>query len=372
MGRLYIIGAGLAGLSAAAHARKKGLSPILFESTPKPGGRIRQVDNHDNGTHLIVGAYQATFEYLELIGARGQIVPAQKPAYDFVEPQTGLDWSLPASHLIKKVITGTVPEVNLFNIFSTKALKRFWEPLILAIFNTSPQHVSKRMLHQLFWQIFKHGPKAMVPYFPATTLHECFISPIESELDIRYGNRLVALSEEKLVFRNQTIALSKNDRVILALPLSAYQKLKHPFQIPFAEHHSITSIYYQGDDKLPESFFGMIGTTSQWVRTHQQKICVTISNPPPKEKISAVEIWQEIAPCLKRPEFPVPAYRVITEKMATPVQNDVFMSFRRQFHMPFHHFFVAGDWIDTGLPATIESAIQSGKKAAQDVLSSLT
>jgi uncharacterized protein with NAD-binding domain and iron-sulfur cluster len=35
-------------------------------------------------------------------------------------------------------------------------------------------------------------------------------------------------------------------------------------------------------------------------------------------------------------------------------------------------FYLAGDWIDTGLPATIESAVVSGHRAAQAVLDQLT
>jgi hypothetical protein len=31
--------------------------------------------------------------------------------------------------------------------------------------------------------------------------------------------------------------------------------------------------------------------------------------------------------------------------------------------------YLAGDWVDTGLPATIESAVASGHRAADDILS---
>jgi uncharacterized protein with NAD-binding domain and iron-sulfur cluster len=32
---------------------------------------------------------------------------------------------------------------------------------------------------------------------------------------------------------------------------------------------------------------------------------------------------------------------------------------------PLRGFYLAGDWIDTGLPATIESAVRSGHRAAE-------
>jgi uncharacterized protein with NAD-binding domain and iron-sulfur cluster len=37
---------------------------------------------------------------------------------------------------------------------------------------------------------------------------------------------------------------------------------------------------------------------------------------------------------------------------------------------PFENFFLAGDWTDTGLPATIESAVLSGQRCADSILKS--
>ena len=39
---------------------------------------------------------------------------------------------------------------------------------------------------------------------------------------------------------------------------------------------------------------------------------------------------------------------------------------------PVKGLFLAGDWIDTGLPATIESAVRSGHRAASAVLAHLS
>lgn len=37
---MIVIGAGLAGLSAAIEAAKKGLKPIVFDENAKPGGQL--------------------------------------------------------------------------------------------------------------------------------------------------------------------------------------------------------------------------------------------------------------------------------------------------------------------------------------------
>src|SRR5262249_39841486 len=62
---------------------------------------------------------------------------------------------------------------------------------------------------------------------------------------------------------------------------------------------------------------------------------------------------------------------VVRERQATfslaPGQPE-----RPQTRTPVTGLFLAGDWIDTGLPATIESAVRSGHAAADAALSSGT
>ncbi|MBF8248133.1 MAG: Amino oxidase domain-containing protein [Bacteroidetes bacterium] len=55
---------------------------------------------------------------------------------------------------------------------------------------------------------------------------------------------------------------------------------------------------------------------------------------------------------------------VIKEKKATFSPRPGIEAFRPSTRTSFSNFFLAGDWTDTGYPATIEGAILSGKKAA--------
>jgi len=111
----------------------------------------------------------------------------------------------------------------------------------------------------------------------------------------------------------------------------------------------------------------MIGTLSQWVMVKDTHICVTISNHRSESKSLAHRVWDEIAPSLGLQNRDFPAYRVICEKYATPRQDSAFCAKRPATKTPDPKIFMAGDWIDTGLPATIESAIRSGKQAAHAV-----
>ena len=70
---MAVVGAGWAGLAAAVHARHAGHAVEVFEMAPQPGGRARslQAGGHtlDNGQHILIGAYRATLELMELVGA---------------------------------------------------------------------------------------------------------------------------------------------------------------------------------------------------------------------------------------------------------------------------------------------------------------
>ena len=71
--RVAVVGAGWAGLAAAVHARRAGHAVEVFEMAPRVGGRARSVAaaglTLDNGQHILIGAYSATLELMDIVGA---------------------------------------------------------------------------------------------------------------------------------------------------------------------------------------------------------------------------------------------------------------------------------------------------------------
>ena len=65
----------------------------------------------------------------------------------------------------------------------------------------------------------------------------------------------------------------------------------------------------------------------------------------------------------------MPAYRVVKEKRATFTASAQQEARRPGPRTSLANLVLAGDWTDTGLPATIEGAIRSGRAAADIVLS---
>ena len=62
------------------------------------------------------------------------------------------------------------------------------------------------------------------------------------------------------------------------------------------------------------------------------------------------------------------SFKIIKEKRATYIPTPESIEFRNKIISSDSKIIFAGDWTETMLPATIESAVLSGKKAALKVL----
>src|SRR5213083_3756856 len=72
---VIVIGAGFAGLSAASRLTRGGARVLVLEARSRLGGRATAFPDRetgelvDNGQHILLGCYTATFEFLRAIGA---------------------------------------------------------------------------------------------------------------------------------------------------------------------------------------------------------------------------------------------------------------------------------------------------------------
>src|SRR6185437_10204939 len=100
MSRVHVIGAGLAGLSAAVTATAAGHAVSLYEATAAGGGRCRSYFDTelgmrlDNGNHLLLSGNGSTFAYVDAIGARDRFTGPRDPIFPFKDLTTGRKWTL--------------------------------------------------------------------------------------------------------------------------------------------------------------------------------------------------------------------------------------------------------------------------------------
>ena len=94
--------------------------------------------------------------------------------------------------------------------------------------------------------------------------------------------------------------------------------------------------------------------------------------PPPGARVDGPDLGGELAPFGRAAEGLDPALdppvRVIKEKRATFAQTPAALACRAPAQTRWRNLLLAGDWTDTGYPATIESAVRSGRTAAGIIL----
>ena len=113
---------------------------------------------------------------------------------------------------------------------------------------------------------------------------------------------------------------------------------------------------------------------AQWLFVRHDIASVTVSAADDLADQAAEligdRVWTDVSRALELPSAPVPPFRVVKERRATFAQTPAAMLLRAKTQSSLANLCLAGDWTDTGLPATIESAVRSGHAAADAVLES--
>ena len=100
---VHIIGAGLAGLSAAVELTKAGIPVTLSDQAARAGGRCRSYHDPqlgmviDNGNHLVFSGNRAVNAYLATIGASERLTGPDHAAFAFHDLRDGTRWTMRAS-----------------------------------------------------------------------------------------------------------------------------------------------------------------------------------------------------------------------------------------------------------------------------------
>lgn len=411
---VHVVGAGIAGLAASVGLVSRGERVILYEAAPQAGGRCRSYEDKalgrviDNGNHLLLSGNGSTLDYLAAIGVSDGLVGPKEARYPFVDLKNGKRWEvqlddgrLPLWVLDKK---RRVPGSGFFSYLKTWRLamageqatvadclrstgvlwERFWDPMSTAVLNTPPDIGSARLLWAAMKESFSRGGEACRPLIARENLAASLVDPALNFLtrhraDLYFGQRLrsidLASHAERLQFGGLDMPLEPGDHVILALPPSRVADLLPGIQVPVGTHAIVNAHF-----RLPapvrllgkSMLLGMVNSVAQWLFLRDEMVSVTVSAADdlavqPSEAIAAT-LWQETARALTLAPQPVPAYRIIKEKRATFSQTPAEIAKRPPTRTRWPNLHLAGDWTDTGLPATIEGAVRSGDRAAEAVL----
>jgi squalene-associated FAD-dependent desaturase len=409
-----IIGAGLAGLSAAVALAEAGREVVLYEAGPAAGGRARSYFDRalgcriDNGNHLLLSGNTAALAYVETIGARGTLAGPGEAFFPFFDVASGESWTLrpgvgrvpwwvlrPARRVpgaglgeyLKLLALGRArPGATVADVLGGGALyRRLLAPLAVAALNTRPEVALASLLRPVVAQTLLHGGRACVPLYARDGLSESLVDPALVWLGQRGGmlhtGRRVAGLEiaggrvAGVRLADGVVAVAPDDAVVLAVPPWVATEVLPGLMAPEA-FEAIVNLHFRCDAKpaaevARAGFVGLIGGTAEWAFVRPGIVSVTISaanhlvNLAPE--VIAARVWGDLRAVLGLAEAVAPV-RVVKEKRATFAATGAQEVRRPGARTALVNLALAGDWTATGLPATIEGAIRSGRSAANVLL----
>lgn len=408
-GRVHIIGAGMAGLAAAVRFAEAGRAVTLSEAAPQAGGRARSYFDQtlgcriDNGNHLLIMGNCSALAYIDAIGARGTLTGPGAPVYPFLDRTTGARWVLrfnlgrvpwwmasPARRVPGTVLGDYLKALKLRRARTddrvidvlepgTMIFRRLWQPLAIAALNTPLDEASAVLLAHVLAESIGAGGEACTPLVPREGLSETLVDPALACLRragamIRFGVRLrgIEFAADRVValdFDNGREMLAADDDVVLAVTAPVATRLVPDLTVP-DRYCAILNAHYHftAPDDSP-FFIGIIGGTAQWAFRKCAVLSVTVSAADwlfdaPESEL-AETLWHDVAAAYMLPSEPVPPVRLVRERRATFAATPEQAARRPGVRTRWHNLALAGDWTDTGLPATIEGAIRSGFAAAR-------
>lgn len=406
--KVYVVGSGIAGLSAAVHLAAAGAEVHLSDAAPQAGGRCRSYFDRelgltiDNGNHLVAAGNRAVHAYLHVIGAADRLIGPEVARFAWMDLRDGARWTLsPSAGALpwwllspKRRLPGTgpfdyAPFARLLTARAGASIAdtirthgplwdRLLEPLLVSALNTPAREGSARLAGAVVRGSLARGGDASRPRVAHPTLAHAFVDPALGYLSthgatVTLGRRLRAVGFDhdratRLDFVDGPVDLAPTDSVVLAVPAWVAADLVPGLTTP-TEHHAIVNVHFAvAPPPGSELLTGLVGGTAEWVFALSDRVSVTVSAADrmlnmPRDAILNT-LWSEAARALNMASTPMPAARLLIEKRATFAATPAQDALRPSTQTYWKNLFLAGDWTQTGLPATIEGACGSGATAA--------
>jgi hydroxysqualene dehydroxylase len=405
---VHVIGAGLAGLSVAVALAGRGVRVVLSEAAKQAGGRCRSYHDGlldmtiDNGNHLVLSGNGAVDRYLRDIGARDRLTGPGRAEFHFMDFQLGRRWTIspdagpvpwwifdaarrvPGTHVRDYLVLLTLmrrhPGRRIGEIVrrDTVLWEKFLRPVLLSALNTAPEEASADLAGAIVRETLAKGGRHMEPLVASPSLAAAFVDPAIDRLrragaDVRLGRSLrdVKFADGRavgLAFDEEDETVGPEDCVILAVPPWAAQKLLPGTDAPDTFRAILNAHFRIVPPSHAKAMVGLIGGTAEWVFAFHDRLSVTVSAADHLMDTDTDDLtlllWRDVS-AVHDLTGPVPPCRIVKEKRATFAATPAQDARRPPARTRWANLFLAGDWTDTGLPATIEGALRSGNTAAR-------
>jgi squalene-associated FAD-dependent desaturase len=382
----------------------------------------------DNGQHIFMGCYHSTRKFLERIGTLDQLrfqrnltvhfaAPDRKPvsfrAWPLASPWHLLggvarfpefSWREKWGFLrMRKALQGdhrslagkTIPQWLRESGQSDHVQSVFWNLLALAAINEDPGLCSAAAFEPVLREALFSGRDGSRIGLSRVGLSELYAEPARKFIEDHGGKVFLKTAATRLHIARgqlQEIELAGGRRIapeilIVALPFGELRKIlpeavlyQDPFFEPLRSYRSspIVAINLWFDrDFIDRDFVGFWGTRIHWLFNKGRLLgegapyySIVISGAHQELGTPARELL-EMALRELTSVFPETSrsrllhWQVMKEPEATFSPTPLTVSHRLKQKTPIHNLYLAGDWTDTGLPATIEGAVRSAETVVQ-------
>jgi squalene-associated FAD-dependent desaturase len=406
--RASVVGAGLAGLSAAVRLVQAGMAVRIADSAAHAGGRCRSYHDPqlnqtiDNGNHLVLAGNGAVTRFRTAVGADAPLAGPDHADFAFADLRDGARWSIrlndgllpwwvlapgrrvPGSRArdylgLIRLLSGRPSDTVAARIVPTGAVwDKLIEPILLAVLNTPPALGSARLTAAVLRQSLLRGGRASRPRIAQPSLAAAFIDPAVAWLaahdtPLMMGRRLraVVLGDEQVTaldWGNGPKPVADDEAVILAVPPWVARDFVPSITAPDAFHAIVNGHFAFVPPPGAPPMLGLLGATAEWLFAFPDRISVTVSAADAlvdcDREVLAQRFWDDIQRALGF-AAPMPRWQIVKERRATFSATPAQDALRPPARTRWRNLFLAGDWTRTGLPATIEGALLSGETAAR-------
>jgi len=422
--RVAVVGAGWAGLSAAVELAARGALVTVFEAAPEIGGRARSLNwsvkspdgrfhevQIDNGQHLLVGAYRETLALLERLGGvesrlfqrmpftlvsdRGLWFHASSASAPWHLVQgllraRGLQWAdrMSVARLGLALKLGgwkTTPGLTVAQLLSnsqqTEAVqRRIWNPLCLAALNTPPTKACAASFAAVLRDTLGgDDARASDMLVPTVPLGETLPKLAERFL-LRHHGIIRRRHLVRSIQSGPSVDHEPFDGVVVALAAHSARRLLGA-RVPELPTESIQTLWLLFAPGIfePHCLMLMEGGPGEWLFTRVEANGATLASVVISAADRAMNRTGLVESCLRQLERVLARQgrptrldgdRVLGAKLIHEAAAT--FSCRPGLKRPdvdvlaqeWPSVMIAGDWTASEYPATLESAVRSGLKAA--------
>ncbi|GAC1340324.1 MAG: hydroxysqualene dehydroxylase HpnE [Beijerinckiaceae bacterium] len=354
----------------------------------------------DNGNHLVLSGNHGVRDFLATIGSGHVLEGPASADFPFVDLKSGKRWSVRPNDgrlpwwifahgrrvpgtsardylgLLPLLRAGPTARIGDTIACRGALYERLWRPFLLAALNIEPADGSARLAGAVLRETLAKGGAACRPLIATEGLSAAFVEPACRYIEERGGSvlldrrlRAFAFGDARIAaldFGEDRIALAAEDSIVLAVPARVAAMLLPEVEAPTVFNAIVNAHFRITPPAGTPKILGVVNGLVEWLFAFPNRLSVTISGADrlidtPREVLAA-DIWTEVA-TIAGLQGGMPPWQIVKERRATFSATPQEDRKRPGAATQWENLVLAGDWTQTGLPATLEGAVRSGKIA---------